>query len=186
MNNKGFSFLELMVAVVIFLVIASWVTTNYRRTVEHKRLQTEADKLYSELHGIRMIGFKEGAERVIVRFVSSQRCSIYVDTGTVQKPAPLMPYREINIPDPVVIGIPEIDGPFGGPVGVDFNESGVTTGWQSTGLVMVTRSVGETNTGAIYLSNSRLDKFTYCICVLSDKIVFSLYKWDGEEWTKTN
>jgi len=177
MNNRGFSFLELMVAVLILAIIASWATTNYRKTVEHKRLQTETDKLFAVLHSIRDIGFNEDAG-VVVKFVTSQQCSIYIDTG---KQGTLIPHGVYNIPYPIEIGIPE-NGPTTAPPNIEYHTSGITPGWNSC-IVLEASAIGEINTGAVYLRNTRLSKHCYCIGVASNKLVFDLYKWDGT-WFK--
>ena len=176
MNNKGFSILELMVAVMVSLIIISWITKSYKSTVEQKKLQTETDKLYAEFHSIRAIGFKEDAG-VLIKFVSSQCCSIYLDTNSK---APPSPYKKITIPNNVEIGVAS-NGPHIAPDGQEWGDDGISPGWKS-GLIINHSPIGEINTGAIYLRNTKLDEFTYCIGVSSNMLIFDMYKWDGNKW----
>jgi len=178
-SNKGFTFIEVIMVISILSILSAMAVNNYRKTVAHDRVKTEADRLYTELKGVRAIALKWDGGAVI-RFVSAQRCSIYVDTSYGDPNEELMFYKTYDIQAPVSIGIPE-EGPVDGPLNYEWSATGISDTWKPE-LTMLRRTPSNFTPGAVYIQNTKLKRTTYCIGITADFLNFKMYTWNGSSW----
>ncbi len=180
-SSKGFTFLELLVVMVIVAVIGTYTTISLRKSILHNQLQKASFEAMAQLSSVRPLALKNDA-RVLVSF-SAKACSVFVDTsGDNAAQADEFSYAwEIN--RTVLLGLPSSGStPNSAPPGSQLPLSGeVAAGQWSKQFVINNDALGSMNTGCLYLHSPKLDGKAYCITSFTSQTL-KVYSWNGGTW----
>ncbi len=75
MNNKGFTLLELMVAITIFSILVSIAVPSFNSVIESNRVQTQADKFFTTISTARSEAIKRNGTVTICKSNTLTSCA---------------------------------------------------------------------------------------------------------------
>lgn len=178
-EKNGFTLLEVAMVMVILGIMATFAIIKYQKTVIANELEKTANNLLSELSACRTLALKNDT-RVLVKF-SSIACTLFIDTNDNSIADSSEKYKVyVLTPSTISFGI-ATNGPSVGPSDVDFSTSGIAGNWNNY-MIVESNAAGTFNSGAVYISSSRLEKYTYCIGKSTTSQFLKLYKWGGISW----
>jgi prepilin-type N-terminal cleavage/methylation domain-containing protein len=172
---KGFTLLEMMMAIMIASILSLFGIHGYQKMVADMKFKQALTGLSAQIQNAKTIAFKYDCN-VLVKFAPT--CSVFVDknnNGTVETGDILV--GTYKLPSTVSFGV---SGAASGPTGVQFLSSGITSGW--TPLVVSNSLVRSFGNGAVYLKCSQLSNITYCICSYTPSLVIKTFKW-SKTWS---
>ncbi len=178
---KGFTFLELIVVMVIVAVIGTYMTISLQKSILHNQLQNASFEMMTQLSSMRPLALKNDAQ-VLVHF-GTQSCSVFVDlTGDTVAQASEFNYAW-EVKKNVFLGLPSGSAPNSAPPGSQLPISGkVAAGQWSKQLVVNNDALGSMNTGCLYLHSPKLTGKAYCITSFTSQTL-KIYSWNGGAWS---
>ena len=148
-KNSGFTLLELMITVAIFVILTAIAIPNFINWLPKYKLASATDKLFVLIQQSRLRAIRDNAN-VVVNFAGDGACTAFVDSGETGNPA--SPFNtanrgngELDPPEPTI-------GTLTLPAGitpVDINFSG------DQKLVFTSRGMTNSDFGHVYLTNGR-------------------------------
>lgn len=178
--EKGFTFLELVVVLVITAVIGSYVSVSINKSIQSNQLQKTSYETMKQLSSIRPIALKNDA-RMLVKF-STLSCSVFVDknSDTVGQAEEFSSCWKMN--RFVSMGLPPKTPPVTAPAGSALPQSGkVAAGQWAKGFLVTNDALGTINPGCVYLHSPKLAKSTYCITSFTSQSL-KIFSWNGKSW----
>jgi hypothetical protein len=179
-NSRAFTILEVALVTVILALMSGFAYVKYNNTVNSDSLEKAANKLYMEIRGLRPSAFKYDSW-IIVKFIDSTKCGIWIDTNSNLKSDAADIYRLHTLLAPATIGVATGGPTSGWPENMTPNSSGKAGTWKDS-LTIEPDSRGEYSHGAVYLKNRRLPKITYYVGISDSMQSIQLKKWDGTRW----
>lgn len=172
---KGFTFLELIVVMVIVAVIGTYMTISLQKSILHNQLQKASFEMMTQLSSMRPLALKNDTW-VLVRF-GAESCSVFVD----QNGDTAFNYAW-EVKKNVLLGLPSGFAPNSAPPGSQLPMSGaVAAGQWSKQFVVNNDALGSMNTGCLYLHSPKLPGKAYCITSFSSQTL-KIYSWNGGAW----
>lgn len=180
-SSKGFTFIELIVVMVIVAVIGTYTTISLRKSILHNQLQKASFEMMMQLSSARPLALKNDA-RVLVRF-SANACSVYVDqNGDTAAQASEFNYVW-KVDKNVLLGLPSVSSPNSAPPGSQLPLSGkVAAGQWSKQFVVNNDALGSINAGCLYLHSPKLTGKAFCITSFTSQTM-KVYSWNGGAWS---
>lgn len=178
MKKNGFTLIEVLITLVIIGVLASMSIITYIKYVASNELRQASMKLYMELKNAHQIARQYDC-KVFVKFYAAQ-CSVYVDTnnsGAIDASDKVI--KVIKFPSSISIATTPT-GPTTPPSDLQ-TITGMTGNW-GTQMIVKPDGIGTTNSGAIYLQSTRLNKTVYCVGIAASMLAIKQYKWGGTSW----
>lgn len=178
---NGFTFLELIIVMVIVAVIGTYTTISLQKSILHNQLQKASFEMMTQLSSMRPLALKNDT-RVLVRF-GVESCSVFVDqNGDTAAQASEFNYAW-EVKKDVLLGLPPSSAPNSAPPGSQLPISGaVAAGQWSKQFVVNNDALGSINTGCLYLHSPRLPGKAYCITSFSSQTL-KIYSWNGGAWS---
>mgnify|MGYP000866044619 FL=1 len=177
---NGFTFLELVIVMVIAAVIGTYATISLKKSILHNQLQKASFEMMMQLSSMRPLALKNDA-RVLVRFCA-EACSVFVDTSgdTVAQAGEFSYAWEVK--KNVLLGLPSGSSPSSAPPGSQLPASGsVAAGQWSNMFVVDNDALGSINSGCLYLHSPKLTDKAYCITSFGSQTL-KIYSWNGGAW----
>ncbi|HEX3020663.1 MAG TPA: prepilin-type N-terminal cleavage/methylation domain-containing protein [Chitinispirillaceae bacterium] len=180
-SSAGFTFLELIVVMVITAVISTYAVVSLSRSILYNQLQKASFETMAELSGIRPLALKND-NRMIVRF-SASSCSVYVDQNcdTLGQASEFIKSWEMG--KNVMLGLPSRSPPASAPSGSELPVAGnVAAGQWAKAFLITNDALGTINSGCLYLYSPKLAKRAYCITSYTSQSL-KIFSWNGTSWT---
>lgn len=172
---NGFTFLELIIVMVIVAVIGTYTTISLQKSILHNQLQKASFEMMTQLSSMRPLALKNDTW-VLVRF-GAESCSVFVD----QNGDTAFNYAW-EVKKNVLLGLPSGFAPNSAPPGSQLPMSGaVAAGQWSKQFVVNNDALGSMNTGCLYLHSPKLPGKAYCITSFSSQTL-KIYSWNGGAW----
>ncbi|MBW1996093.1 MAG: prepilin-type N-terminal cleavage/methylation domain-containing protein [Deltaproteobacteria bacterium] len=171
-KDAGFSMVELLIAVGIFVILSAVAIPSYQAYATRSRVSGAASQLFSELHTAKIKAISENNDYKIVFDLDNNRYSIYDDAVLV---------KTVNIESVypgIAFGYVAGNGPDDTPItgAVTFSGSPPAVTFRPTGLV--------DQSGEVYLKpvedTSRKDRQRAITVKITGTI--KLYKHNGTSW----
>ncbi len=180
-SSKGFTFLELIVVMVIVAVMGAYATITLRKSILYNQLQKASFEMMMQLSSMRPLALKNDAN-VMVRF-GAESCSVFIDqNGDTAAQASEFSYAwKVN--KNVQLGLPSGSAPGSAPPGSQLPLSGKVAAGQWSDLFIVTNdALGSINAGCLYLHSPKLTGKAYCITSFTSQTL-KIYSWNGGAWS---
>jgi len=180
-SAQGFTFLELIVVLVISSIIGAYVTVSINKSILNNQLQKASYETMKQLSSIRPVALKNDT-RMLVKF-SAKSCSVFVDKNddTIGQADEFSDCWKMN--QFVSMGLSSKSPPVTAPAGSVLPQSGkVSAGGWAKGFLVINDALGTINPGCVYLHSPKLAKVTYCITSYTSQSL-KIFSWNGKSWT---
>ena len=177
---NGFTFLELVIVMVIAAVIGTYTTISLQKSILHYQLQKASFEMMTQLSSMRSLALKNDT-RGMVRF-AAESCSVFVDqNGDTAAQASEFDYA-LEVKKNILLGLPSGSAPSSAPPGSQLPSSGNVAAGQWSNLFVVNNdALGSINTGCLYLHSPKLTGKAYCITSFTSQTL-KIYSWNGGAW----
>lgn len=180
-TSNGFTFLELIIVLVITAILGTYATVSLNKSILHNQLQKASFEIMVQLSSIRPLALKNDS-RMVVRF-SSSVCSVYVDTSGDAAVQPEEFSHSFMLNKRVLFGLPSNPRPGTAPPGSQLPlEGNIAAGQWSEFFVVNNDALGTMNSGCIYLYAPKLPGKVYCITSFTSQTL-KIYSWNGGTWS---
>lgn len=132
-NQRGFTLLELMVAVAMIAIVASMAMPSWREFVANRRTAGASREIYNVLQQTRMKAIKEGKTITVVYTDSNGTAVTNAGAGTEQSFE-----KAFESWDQDGDGTPELAEIYEAPDGVDCDTNQDSTAYNSRGILLAT------------------------------------------------
>ncbi len=167
--SAGYTIIELMVTVAIFLILAAIIVYNWTSFMQYQDLRREAFNLHKELSSLKASALKDNSTFRVDFDSSAKSYSIY------QVPSSGSPvlFRTQSFSNNVI---------FRNTVPSGISESCTAPdAWKTSGLTITPSNINAFTTGRIYLGSKGSNK-GFCIQKGNNVINLQIYYWNGSVW----
>lgn len=170
-DNRGFSLLELVVAVSIFVILTAIIIYNWSSFVQYQEMRKDAFNLHKELIALKATALKENCNYQIIPDMTNHSYVIrkVISAGNTQDIRTVQFRNNVVFKDSLGTGNPPEACCLG-------------DGWGGAdGIVIEPSNTDAFDPGRIYIGSTKLNK-GFCIQRGNNVINPQIFYWDGSSW----